>query len=78
VQKEAEVSPLAMAETIMESALQASDQYTATAADPIQTEAPSQSSPHSGTIAQLESFLHSIEKKRKDRSPSGEPSSSTS
>lgn len=78
VHTETEVSPLAMAETIMESALQTNDQRTAMAADSIQNEAPSRSSRHTDAIAQLESFLRSIERKRKDRSPSGEPSSSTS
>ncbi len=77
VQRETEVTPFAMAETIMESALQANDQQTSASTEPIQETVSPQSSPHSGAIAQLESFRRSIEKKRKDRGHSGKTSSST-
>lgn len=76
-------SPLSLASTIMESALQADDHRAGesieSGQEPREEAVPaSEPSPHAETIAQLESFLRSIEQNRKDRRTSGEPSSSTS
>ncbi len=73
-----EDSPLSIASTIMESALQADDQKVARPEDPALSSQAPPPSPHAGTISQLESLLRSIDQKRKDRKNSGEPSSSTS
>lgn len=79
----AAASPIAMARTIMETTLQthdlkASEQPASDEPPPERNALNVRSSPHAKTIAQLESWLRSIEQERRDRSASGEPSSSTS
>jgi len=65
-------SPITLASSIMETALQENDQSPVgkqTAADPqpIPSDPSSIPSPHAATIAQLESWLRSIERQRRDR-----------
>jgi len=76
-------SPMAAAGTIIEAALQAEDPKLPgenVSSDPLpgKTISTTQSSPHAETIAQLESWLRSIQRERRDRNTSGEPSSSNS
>jgi tetratricopeptide (TPR) repeat protein len=73
-------SPIARASTIMETTLQVDGQKTneqVISSEPRRDEiTPAiQSSPHAETIAQLEAWLRSIERERRDRSSSGEPTS---
>ncbi|HJT19805.1 MAG TPA: tetratricopeptide repeat protein [Nitrospira sp.] len=78
-----EPSPIARAGTIMETVLEASGSRSPGSipgAD-LSSETPSSgpaSTTHADTIKQLESWLHSIQRERRDRRASGEPSSSTS
>lgn len=69
-------SPVGVAANIMEHALHESD-HTGTSAptDVSGQGAVEESSPHAGTIAQLEGWLRSIERKRRDRTASGDPGS---
>jgi tetratricopeptide (TPR) repeat protein len=80
---EEEPSPIARAATIMDAVLEGSNRQPI---DPIRTadtssdtrSSDSPSSPHAETVQQLESWLRSIQRERRDRRPSGEPSFSTS
>jgi tetratricopeptide (TPR) repeat protein len=76
----ASMSPLAMATTIMESALHASDRksHEQETSDELKTDSPAVSAPLSSraeTIEQLEAWLRSIKRERRDHSISGEPNS---
>ncbi|MBA5867028.1 MAG: tetratricopeptide repeat protein [Nitrospira sp. CR1.3] len=76
-------SPMAAAGTIIETALQADDpkpceQNVSSDPSPERTISTTQPSPHAETIARLESWLRSIQRERRDRNTSGEPSSSNS
>ncbi len=73
-------SPVGMATSIMESALhenihEQTEQSSEVEASKGGSRSTSEPSPHAKTIAQLESWLRSIERQRRDRAISGDPSS---
>lgn len=66
-------SPVTVAANIMEHALHESDRTgTSTPSDVNGQGAVQESSPHAGTIAQLEGWLRSVERERRDRTASGD------
>lgn len=69
-------SPLNVATSIMEHALHKSDHPAKTESSEVDGQnSPEESSPHAKTIAQLEGWLRSIERERRDRTASGDASS---
>jgi tetratricopeptide (TPR) repeat protein len=73
-------SPISVATSIMEQALHEHDHQSVGERAPINAQpetagAAKEPSSHAGTIAQLEAWLRSIERQRRDRTTSGEPRS---